>query len=161
MSGLKSEVDALYNAKVESQNMRVVQYPVAWGGFNLVSDAAAGAGVWMMAGGGAAYGVAVPIATIPDPCWLVGLSVGLPVVGAFYADVKIATGAIGAEVDLAQWSIGTNVWVVVEWQWPTLYCPPIKIIGQPRVAFDIRKDTAASLAGFNGCYVLLATGLGT
>ncbi len=141
--------------------MRVTHYPVAWGGFNLISDAAAGAGVWMMIGAGLAYGEAVPVTTVPDPCWLVGLSLGVPVVEGFQCDVKLAIGLAGAEVDLAQWIAGSNVWPLVEWNYPNLYCKPIKLIGQPRIAFDIRKSTAASLAGFNGCSVLIATGLGT
>lgn len=159
MSGLRGEVDALYNADVESQNVRILEYPVAFAGFNLVSNNAAGAGVYMAVAGN--YGVAVPITTIPNPCWLIGVTLGLPVVEAFQADIRIGRGAIGAEIVLAEWACGTNVWAVVEWTFPTLYCKPIKILGSPRIVYDIRKSTAASLAGFNICHILVATGLGT
>lgn len=160
MSGLRSEVDALYNSMIGSQNIRIVEYPVAFAGFNLVSDNTAAAGAWLMAGAGA-YGVAVPITTIPNPCWLVGIVLGIPVVSAFFADIKIARGAIGGEVDLVHWSCGCNMWPVAEWNYPILTCAPIKILGQPRLAYEIRKSTGASLAGFNACKLLIATGLGS
>lgn len=156
MSGLRSEVDALYNAMVESQNIRVVQYPNTVAGVAVVSDGAAIAGAW------AAYVIVSAALAAADPCWLLGISLGVPQVEAFYGHIAIASGAPAAEVDLAVVTVGTNVWPVVEWPRPSVLLPvPIKILGSPALSCRIRKDTGISLAGFANCNLICATGIGT
>ena len=157
MSGLRSEVDAIYQTLVESQAIRVVSYPAAWAGFNMVSDGAAAAQAWM-----ANDVQIVAAATVAANCLLVGVSLGLPQVEAFQADIRISVGGAGAEVDYIEVPCGTNVWPVVEWHFPVLLFPlPIRLVGQPRLAYNMRKSTAASAAGFNICHLVAVTGVGT
>lgn len=152
-----SLVQAIYNTVCGSQNVRIVSYPAAWAGFNLVSDGAAAAQAWM-----AADVQIVAAATIAANSQLVGITLGLPQVEAFQADIRISVGAAAAEVDYVEVACGTNVWPVVEWDFPVIMFPrPIRLVGQPRLAYNIRKSTAASAAGFNICHVLVATGVGT
>jgi len=154
---LKQYVQAIFNAKIESANMRQVSYPAAWAGFNLVSDGAIAADTWMVADV-----QIVAAAVIANPVWLVGVSLGLPQVEAFQADIRISVGAALAEVDYVELPCGTNVWPVVEWNFPVLmFKEPIMVRGTPRLAYNIRKSTAASAAGFNVCHVLGYTGVGT
>lgn len=140
-------------AEVLSDNIRVVQYPAAWAGFNLVSDGAAAAQAYM-----AAAGVIVAAATVADPCWLVGIELGLPQVEAFECDIQILSGA----VVIATFHAGTNVFPVVEWAYPKFMFPSrIRLAGAPALNYNIRKSTAASAAGFNICHLLAQTGVGT
>ncbi|MDD4985406.1 MAG: hypothetical protein PHQ43_06405 [Dehalococcoidales bacterium] len=152
--GLKQEVDQLFNALVESQNVRQVLHP-AGAVVAAVSDGAAAANAW------SAYVQIVAAAVIPNPCWLVGVCLSTPVVEAFISDVAIASGAGAAEVDLAIVHAVSELFAVVEGKSLWLPLPyPIKIVGSPRLATRIRKSTAASAAGWS-LKVAIATGIGT
>lgn len=157
--GLKDQVDALYLADIESQNVRQVTYPVA-AGVAAVSDGAAAAWAW------SAYVQIVAAAVIANPCWLVGIHFHTNAVETFYGDVAIASGALAAEVDLAiipvrSILVGVTAMVIATWtDLPILLPKPIKIIGSPRLAVRIRKDTGVSAAG-GVLKVICLTGLGT
>jgi len=154
---LKNEVDAIYLSLVETGNIRVVEYPAAWGGINLISDGVIAANTWM-----AADIQIVAAAVVANPCWLLGIELGVPVVEAFECDIRISIGGAGVEVDYAELSNGCNAFPVVGWNYPFLALPfPIRLAGTPRVAYNIRKSTAASLAGFNASHLVCATGVAT
>lgn len=155
--GLGSRNAALYMAEIESQAQRLVRYPAAIGGVNIVSNGAAAAGAYC-----ANYIQIVAAATIANPCWIVGLVLGVPVIEAFYGDIVIAIGAIAAEVDLVTVPVGLELFPVVEWTHSVIWLPTrVKVLNSPRLAVNIRKSTAASVAGFNNCAVLALTGVGT
>lgn len=153
---LHNELHAIYLSMVESANTRIVEYPNTVAGVNLVSDGAAAANAW------SAYVEIVAALAVAARCWILGVSLGLPQVEAFYGDIAIASGAAGFEVDLAVLPCGTNVMPVAEWDQPVLLFPvPILVIAQPRLAARIRKNTGVSAAGFNNCKIIAATGIGT
>ena len=157
--GLRSRVDALVNAGIESQNVRQVVYPVG-AGVAAVSDNAAAAWAW------AAYVQIVAAATIATPCWLTGIHFHTNAVETFYGDLAIARGAAGFEVDLAiipvrSIVVGITAMVIATLtDLPILLPKAIKIIGSPRLAVRLRKSTVASLAG-GTLKVICLTGLGT
>lgn len=156
---LKAEVDQVFLASVESVNVRQVVYPVG-AGVAAVSDGAAAAWAW------SAYVQIVAAAAIANPCWLAGIHFHTNAVETFYGDLAIARGAAAAEVDLAiipvrSILVGVTAMVIATWtDLPILLPTPIKIIGSPRLAVKIRKNTAASLAG-GVLKVICLTGLGT
>jgi hypothetical protein len=138
------EVKSMFQAMVESGNVRYTVQPAAAAPTLLVSDAAAAAWAW------AAYVQVVAAAVLPNPCWICGIFVSTPTVEAFQSDIAIATGAGGAETDLAIVSATTELFAVVEGK--SLWIPlpyPIKVIGTPRLALRIRKSSAASAAGWS------------
>lgn len=138
------EVKSMFQAMVESGNVRYTVQPAAAAPTLLVSDAAAAAWAW------AAYVQVVAAAVLPDPCWICGIFVSTPTVEAFQSDIAIATGAAAAETDLAIVSATTELFAVVEGK--SLWIPlpyPIKVIGTPRLALRIRKSSAASAAGWS------------
>ena len=157
---LKNEVDALFLGNVESQNMRQVVYPAAAVGTAAISDGAAIAWAW------SAYVQIVVAGTIADPCWLCGIHFHTNAVETFYGDVAIAIGAALAEVDLAiipvrSILVGATAQVdATLTDLPILLPVPIKIVGSPRLAVRIRKDTGVSAAG-GTLKVICLTGLGT
>jgi len=156
---LKSEVDQVFLASVQSGNLRQVVYPVA-AGVAAVSDGAAAAWAW------SAYVQIVAAAVIADPCWLAGIHFHTNAVETFYGDVAIASGAAAAEVDLAiipvrSIVVGATAMVIATWtDLPILLANAIRIDGSPRLAVRIRKDTATSAAG-GILKVICLTGLGT
>ena len=156
---LKSEVDQVFLASVQSGNVRQVVYPVA-AGVAAVSDNAAAAWAW------SAYVQIVAAAAIANPCWLVGIHFHTNAVETFYGDLAIASGAAAAEVDLAiipvrSIVVGVTAMVIATWtDLPILLQTPIRIAGAPRLAVRIRKSSAASLAG-GVLKVICLTGLGT
>jgi hypothetical protein len=151
--GLHSEVSTIYNNIAGSTGIRQVVYPAAAVGTAAVSDGAAAAWAW------SAYVQIVAAATIPNPCWLAGVFLARPVVEAFYGDFAIASGAGGAETDLAIFPFDEELFAVVEGKSVTQYLPyPIKIIGTPRLAVRVRKSSAASAAGCT-LKVIVLTGL--
>ncbi len=151
--GLYPEFQALYNGLIESQNLRMVQYPNTAAGFNLISDNAAAAGAYR-----AAAGVIVAAAALANPCWIIGISLGQPVVEAFRATFTILEGA----VEIIRFGdIGTNVFPVLEWTYPHIYFPWKKVLASPALNFNIEKDTGASLAGWNNCHIIALTGVGS
>jgi hypothetical protein len=153
----KAQVASLYNALFESGGVRQIQYPAAAVGFNLVSDGAAAAGALM-----AANTEIVAAGVIATPIWIVGITLGIPQVEAFYGDLTIGTGAAGAETEIIRQEVGTALFAVVEWAYPTIFFPAwIKVTGQPRLSFNFRKNTAASAAGFNNCHLVVLTGVGS
>lgn len=146
-------VKGLNKAFVESDTVRYVSHPVG-AGVAAVSDGAAAAWAW------SAYVQIVAAAVIPNPCWLVGVSFRNGVVEDIDADIAIASGVALAEVDLAiiplrsilETSVGMGIVT------PFVLPYPIKIVGSPRLAVRIRKDTAASAAG-GTLKVWVATGV--
>lgn len=157
--GLKQEVDQLFLATVESQNLRQVVYPVG-AGVAAVSDAAAAAWAW------SAYVQIVAAGVIADPCWLTGIHFHTNAVETFYGDLAIASGVAAAEVDLAivpvrSLIVGVTAQVIATiTDLPITLARAIKILGSPRLAVRIRKSTAASLAG-GVLKVIALTGVGT
>lgn len=152
--GVPQEVKSTYKALVESGLIRYTVQPVG-APIAAVSDGAAGAWVW------SAYVQIIAAAVLPNPCWLCGIHVTTPVVEAFLADFAIASGAGGAEVDLAMFHFGSELFAVVEGKNTPYYLPyPIQIVGSPRLAVRIRKSTAASAAGAT-IKALIAAAVGT
>lgn len=151
----QGNIKATYQALVESGNVRYAAYPVG-AGIAAVSDGAAAAWAW------SAYVEIVAAGTIPNPCWLVGLTYANGVVEDIDADIAIASGAAGAEADLAiipirsllETSVGAGVVT------PIMLPFAIKIAGSPRIAIRIRKDTAASAAG-GTVKIWVATAIGS
>ena len=152
---LPGEVKELYNALLNSGNVRYVAYPVG-APVAAVSDGAAAAWAW------SAYVQIVAAATIADPCWLVGALCHTGVVETFNGDYAIASGGAGAEADLAIFPVvaGVPTAVGVSVALPFLFPFPIRVAGTPRLAVRLRKDTAASAAG-TSLKVLAATALGS
>ncbi len=151
----QGNIKATYQALVESGNVRYAAYPVG-AGIAAVSDSVAGAWAW------SAYVQIVAAGTIPNPCWLVGLTYANGAVEDIDADIAIASGAAGAEADLAiipirsllETSVGAGVVT------PIMLPFAIKIAGSPRIAIRIRKDTAASAAG-GTVKIWVATAIGS
>ena len=156
--GLKSEVDQLFLASVQSGNLRQVVYPVG-AGVAAVSDGAAVAWAW------SAYVQIVAAAAIANPCWLAGIHFHTNAVETFYGDLAIASGALAAEVDLAIIPVRcivvgvTAMLIATVSDLPILLPVQIRIGGSPRLAVRIRKSTAASAAG-GTLKVICLTGLG-
>jgi len=155
--GVPQEVKATYKALVESGLIRYQTLPAAAAPTALVSDGAAAAWAWM-----ANYVQIAAAAVIPNPCWLVGATIHTGVVETINGDIAIATGAGGAEVDLAMFHFvsGIPTAVGVSVAGPIWLPYPIKIVGSPRVAANIRKSSAASNAGVS-IKLILATAVGT
>ena len=155
---LKSEVDQLFLATVESGNIRYTLQPIA-APTTLVSDGAAAAWAW------SAYVQIVSAAVIPNPCWLCGIICHTGVVETFQGDIAIASGAAAAEVDLAMFHIIAEVGTITPADGISVSAPPllpyaIRIAGSPRLACRLRKSTAASAAGVS-LKVLIANAIGS
>jgi len=156
---LPQEVRGSFKALVDSGNIRYAAYPVG-AGVAMVSDGAAAAWAW------AAYVQIVVAATITDPSWLLGFLLHTGAVETHYGDLALASGADGAEVDLAivPFQLGlpaaTANTTYLAPALPTWLPYAIKIIGAPRLAGRIRKDTAKSAAG-GTLKVIVATAVGT
>lgn len=149
---------SIYDAVVDTELQRVVQIPAVAAGFNLVSDGAAVAGAYM-----ANFTTIVAVTTVAVVSSLVGIILGVPAVEAFSGDIVIAIGGAGAEISIATVKVGTNVFPVAEWAWPFIRfggTSGIKLIGQPRLSFNIRKTTGVSLAGFTGCSLVVVNNIG-
>lgn len=143
----------LYNTIVGSENIRQTVQP-AGAPIAAVSDGAAAAWAW------SAYVELVAADVITDPCWLCGITIHTGVVETFNGDIAIASGAAGAEVDLAVFHViaGIPTAVGVSVAGPLMLPRPIRIAGSPRLAVRIRKDTAASAAGVS-LKAILAEGI--
>lgn len=152
---LSQFVKSMFRAQIESVNVRYVVQPVG-APTAAVSDGAAAAWAW------AAYVQIVAAATITDPSWLCGITIHTGVVETFNGDFAIASGAAAAEVDLAMFHVvaGIPTAVGVSVAGPLWLPYPIKIVGAPRLAVRVRKDTAASAAGVS-LKVILAEAVGS
>jgi len=143
----KAMIRSLYNAKINSGNIRYQTYPAAAAGVAMVSDNSAAAWAW------AAYVQIVAASTISDPCWLVGYLFHTCAVETHYGDLAIASGAAGSETDLIITPYrlllaGTTANLAgMPGELPTYFPYPVKVSGAPRLAGRIRKSTAASSAG--------------
>ena len=157
--GLRAEVASTYLALVETGNIRYVVHPAGAVGVPIISAGAVAAWVW------AAYVEIVAAAAITDPSWLCGVSIHAAAVETHYGDLAVASGALGAEVDLAILPYagglpGVTALATFETIQEPIYLPrPIKIIGTPRLAGRIRKSTAASAAGVT-CRAILGEAIG-
>ncbi len=155
-AGVGPAVNNSYNRLVQSNGMRLVRYPTAIAGVNIVSDGAAAATAYP-----ALWTQVVAAAVIANPIWIAGIVLGTPVVEAFYGDITIGTGALAAEVTIATIPVGSDLFPVIEWSHPIIWLQElIQVIGTPRLVVNIRKNTAASAAGYNNCAVLAYTGVG-
>ena len=153
--GVGSAVRRKLNREINSIALRLVRYPAAIAGVNIVSNGAAAAGAYC-----ANWIQVVAAATIANPCWIAGIVLGTPQVEAFYGDITIGTGLAAAEVTLVTIPVGTDLFPVVEWGHPVIWLPEfVQVLGSPRLAVNIRKNTGVSVAGFNNCAVLAYTGL--
>ncbi|MFA5376666.1 MAG: hypothetical protein WC455_13040 [Dehalococcoidia bacterium] len=155
--GVPQEVKSTYKALVESGLIRYQTLPAGAAPTALPSDAAAAAWAFM-----ANYVQIAAAAVVPNPCWLCGISIHTGVVETFSGDIVIATGAAGFEVDLAMFHVvaGIPTAVGVSVAGPLMLPYPIKIVGTPRIAANLRKSTAASAAGVS-IKLILATAVGT
>lgn len=154
---LPSEVRSSFRTLVESGNIRYVTYPAAAAPTAMVSDNAAAAWAW------AAYVQIVAADVIANPAWLCGASIHTGAVETHNGDIAIASGAAGAEVDLAifHYVAGIPTAVGVSVAASQVWLPyPIRIAGAPRLAGRVRKSTGASLAGVS-LKVIAATAVGT
>ena len=164
---LKSEVDQLFLAAVQSGNIRYITAPVAAAPVAIVSDGAVAAWAW------APYIQIVAAAIIPDPCWLCGVVIHTAAVENHNGDVAIASGALAAEVDLAMFHyagvvaiVGATAALIANAQpvtiaSSTIWLPyPVRIAASVRLAARIRKSTAASAAGVS-IKAMLAAAVGT
>ena len=154
--GVPQETKSTYKALVESGLIRYQTIPAAGVGIAAVSDGVVAAWAW------SPYVQIVAAAGIPNPCWLVGATIHTGAVETINGDLAIASGAGGAEVDLAMFHFvaGIPTAVGVSVAGPIWLPFPIKIVGAPRLAVRIRKDTAASAAGVT-LKLILATAVGT
>ena len=153
--GLKSLVIQSWQRLINSGLARVTRLPAAIAGLNIVSNNAAGATAYC------ANYIQV-IAATAEERWVCGLKLGTPVVEAFYGDIVIATGAAGFEVNLATIPVGTDLFPVAEWAHPVIFLPQaIRVPVGSRLSVNIRKNTGASLAGFNNCAVMTLEAIGT
>ena len=156
---LKSEVDQLFLANIESTNIRYTLQPAAAAPTSLVSDGVVAAWAW------APYIQIVAAGVVPNPCWLCGIICHTGIVETFSGDIAIASGAAAAEVDLAILHIIAEVGIItpadgISVSVPPLLLYPIKITGSPRLAVRIRKSTAASAACVS-LKVILASAVGS
>lgn len=150
---LPQEIAALYQTMVNPTMVRYAIHP-AGASTAAVSDGAAAANAW------SAYVQIVAAAVIPNPCWITGIFLHLPVVEAFYGDFAIASGALAAEVDLVLVPFDEQLFAVVEGKsYFASLAYPVKVEGSPRLAVRVRKNTAASAAGAS-LRVQIATGIG-
>ncbi len=153
--GLRSEISALFNARINTGNVRMVQYPNTAAGVNIVSNNAAAADAFM-----ANTVVIVAAAALANPVWIVGIQLGLPQVEAFQATISLYIGL--ADTEIGRFDVGTNVFAVAEWTYPTILFPHWFFVpNSPRLHYNIRKSTIASLAGFNRCHIIALTGVGS
>ena len=163
---LKSEVDQLFLAQLESGNIRYTTAPVAAAPVAVVSDGVVAAWAW------APYIEIVAAAVIPAPCWLAGVTMHTVAVESHTADLAIASGAVAAEVDLAMVHY-SGVWPVVGVTAAlianavarlvdsfTIWLPyPIRIATSVRLAGRVRKSTGVSAAGISvKCILASAVG---
>ena len=161
--GLKSEVDQVFLAAVESGNIRYTTAPVAAAPVAIVSDGVVAAWAW------APYVQIVAAAVIPAPCWLCGVVIHTAAVENHNGDIAIASGALAAEVDLAMFHyagvvaiVGATAALIANAQpvtvaSSTIWLPyPIRIAGTPRLAGRVRKSSAASAAGISVKCILAA-----
>lgn len=157
---LKSEVDQLFLAQVQSGNIRYNVMPVG-AGVAIISDGAAAA--WAYPAANAHVQIQAAGLLPADPCWLVGviflaqtLEVGC------YADLAIGFGADAAGIDRAEFSFynelaaGAGVVRPVSAQ---ILPFPVRIAGNPRLCARIRKSSAASGVGIT-VKVLVASAIG-
>lgn len=154
--GVPQEVKSTYKALVESGLIRYQTAPANAAATALVSDGVVAAWAW------APYIQVVAAAAIPNPCWLCGITIHTGVVETWNGDIAVASGAALAEVDLAMFPVvsGIPTAVGVSVAGPTMLPYPILIVGSPRLAVRLRKDTAASAAGCS-VKLILATAVGT
>lgn len=159
--GLKTEVDQVFLANVESGNIRYTAYPIG-AAIPIVSDGAAAANVYPAAD----LHIEIQAAGLlpADPCWFVGivlLNNDLEV--ACFADLAIGFGADAAGIDRAEFPYFNELAAVAAMTLTMLsyYLPyPIRIVGNPRVCGRIRKSSAASGVGITP-KVIIATAVGT
>lgn len=139
---LPQQVKSVFNSLVESGSVRYVTQPADAAPTGAVSDGAAAAWAW------SAYVQICAAGVITDPSWLVGVHMCRPVIEAFTGDFAIASGAAASEVDLAIIPFDEELFAVVEGKSYIVMLPfPVKIVGSPRLAVRVRKDTGASAAG--------------
>ncbi|MDO9580218.1 MAG: hypothetical protein Q7J06_06565 [Bacteroidales bacterium] len=125
-----------------------------------VSDGVVAAWAW------SPYVEIVAAGVTPDPCWLAGIHFHTNAVETFYGDLAIASGGVGAEVDLAIIPVRsivvgvTAMLIATVTDLPILLAKAIRITGSPRLAVRLRKSTAASAAG-GTLKVICLGGLGT
>lgn len=162
--GLKGEVDNIFNALLESQNVRYVVLPDAAAGAAVVNIAGAPENVaWVWSQTATSQQIAANCGG-NDPCWLCGITVVQSTWAAAttYGDIAIGRGALAAEVWLAILPIlaGVETAVGLGGKMPVWLPRPIKIVGNPRLCARIRNSTGGIATGVT-IKVILATGMGT
>ena len=165
--GVSQRNREMYLGELQSDNIRYTTAPEDAAPVAIISAGAVAAWAW------AAYIEIVAAAVIPNPCWLCGVALHTVAVETHNADLAIASGALGAEVDLAMVHYG-GVWPAIgataalvalsvprEIYSPIIWLPyPIRITGSLRLAGRVRKSTAASAAGIS-VKCILASAVGT
>ena len=157
---LKSEVDEIFAALVESGNIRETVYPIG-APVAIVSDNAAAA--WDYPAADLHIEIQAAGLLPADPCWLVGvvflandLAVGC------FADLAIGIGADAPGIDRAEFSFYNELAAAAGVVAPVFAsrCTPIKIEGNPRLAGRIRWSAIPGVQGIS-VKVIIATAIGT
>ena len=141
---LPQEVQQSFNSLVNSGSIRRVVIP-AGAPIAIVSDGAAAANVY------AAWVQIVAAAVITDPTWLAGVTIlQSTLAAADLADLNIGSGALAAEVSLAEFAYFLELAAGAGIIRPVVtyeMAYPIRVAGAPRIAARIRKASAASATG--------------
>jgi len=104
----------------------------------------------------------VAAGVVASPCWIVGVSVlqSTWAAATTYGEIRVGTGALAAEVWLAQLPVlaGVETAVGLGMKAPIWLPYPIKVTGSPRICASIRNSTGGLITGCT-VKVLTCTGL--
>ena len=156
-----TETRALYNALVNSGNIRYVVLPDAAVGAPIVD--AVGDAAWAWSATATSQQINANCAG-NDPCWLSGFTIvqSTFILATTYADLQLGRGALGAEVWLGAIPLlaGIETPVGLGAKTPVWLRHPIRITGNPRLCGRIRNSVGGVAEGIR-IKVILETGLGT
>lgn len=158
---LVGEVRSLFQAAVNSGNIRYTVLPDAAAGAALVNGV--GDAAWDWAAAATSQQIAANCGGL-DPCWLAGLTVVQSTWAAAttYGDIRLGTGALAAEVWLAVIPVlaGLETAVGLGGKTPIWLPYPVRIAGNPRLCGQIRNATGGIATGVS-VKVILISALGT
>jgi hypothetical protein len=161
---LPQEIRSIYQAKVNSGNIRYSVLPDAAAGAAIVNIAGAPENVaWVWSQTATSQQIAANCGGL-DPCWLAGLTVvqSTWVAATTYGDIQVGTGALAAEVWLAIFTVlaGVETAIGLGMKIPIFLPYPIRIAGNPRLCARIRNSTGGIATGCS-VKVSLASLVGT
>lgn len=132
MGAMRQEVNGIFNANIETQNIRMTRYPAAAVGVTTTTGKSYAYGAYLGAGA-----EIIAAAAITTDYWLMSIGIDTASNADIYV-VKIATGAVGSEVDIAVFH--TDLTAVTANIPPMVLPIPVKVIANGRL-------TVASAAG--------------